>query len=112
MSYANRYVINRLVFALVMLLLALLFARLFFPQGEPEQERISGLVIEVNQGETQSLRSGNRVELVTARLRLEDGNETRLGFFHRRPRVGETVQVLRLHYPNGEIRYRLIGEHE
>lgn len=108
MSYADNYVRTRVVFVLVMLVLVLSAMLLLRPSGTPEEQRVSGVVVEVNRGEGEGLRSGQSASLVTARIAFENGQETRLPFFDREPQVGEQIAIMRLTFPNGEIRYRRI----
>ena len=104
--YAYRYIRNRMVFAIILLLLALSAAWLFFPQGKPEVNRVTGTVVEVNRGQAEGRHSGT-VTLITARIRLEDGSQTRILINGTPPSVGETVHLNEQVYPNGERRYRL-----
>ncbi|MFN3712255.1 MAG: hypothetical protein ACK4SX_01215 [Alcanivoracaceae bacterium] len=107
MSYAYRYIRNRYVFALIMLVLSVLFALWYFPQGEPERRLITGAVVEVNHGATTSVRTGQPANLVTVKVALDDGSVVRVMVMGREPRVGERVSLQELTYPDGERRYQL-----
>lgn len=107
MSYAYRYVRNRLVFALVMVVLVAAFAWWYFPQGTAEQRLVPATVVEVNSGTAKSFRTGENVTLQTVTVRLEDGREVVLPVFGRTPQSGDRVTLLESTYPEGEVRYTL-----
>lgn len=112
MSYAYQYVRNRVVFALVMVTLSAAFALWYFPSDKPEKRSVMGTVIELNQGTTTSFRTGQEATLVTARVRLDDGQEVRLMVLGRRPHSGQRVSVIEQVYPSGERRYVLASASE
>jgi|SRR5690606_9895404 len=107
MSYAYRYVRNRLVFALVMVVLAAAFAWWYFPQGTAEQRLVTATVIEVKSSTVKNFRTGENSVLETVTVRLEDGREVVLPVLGRAPQRGDRVTLLELTYPEGEVRYTL-----
>lgn len=107
MSYAYRYVRNRLVLALVMVVLSVAFAWWYFPPGAPDQQLVAATVVEVNSSTVKSLRTGENVTLQTVTVKLEDGREVVLPVFGRSPQRGERVTLLEARYPEGEVRYTL-----
>jgi hypothetical protein len=106
-SYAYQYVRNRVVFALVMVAISAAFALWYFPSDKPEIRSVMGTVIELNQGSTTSIRTGQEAELVTARVQLDDGQEVRLMVLGRRPQSGQRVSVIERRYADGQRRYTL-----
>lgn len=107
MSYAYRYLRNRFVLALVMVVLSVAFAWWYFPQGAPEQQLVAATVVEVNSSTVKSLRTGENVTMQTVTARLEDGRTVVLPVFGRSPQRGERVTLLEARYPEGEVRYTL-----
>ncbi|WP_017842827.1 hypothetical protein [Methylotuvimicrobium buryatense] len=89
-----------------MLLIALFSAWALFPSGKPEVRTVTGTVIEVNQGESQSWKTGSRVSLVTARIRVGD-IEPRVMITGQLPVVGSEIELVEETYPDGQVRYRL-----
>lgn len=112
MSYAYQYVRNRIVFALIMVMLSAAFALWYFPAGSPEKHYVRATVLEVHESTTTSLRTRQDVTLVTVRVRLEDGQEVLLSAFGQRPEQGQRVTVIEQVYPDGERRYVLASAAE
>lgn len=105
------YVSNRLRFLVVVMGFALVAGLWLLPQGAPVTGQVSATVLEVNEGTATGLRSGQSVTLVTLRVRLETGEETRVQVLGRPPAVGDAVMLLESAYPDGKRRYRLLPEH-
>ncbi|KGK41057.1 hypothetical protein LH51_17430 [Nitrincola sp. A-D6] len=107
-TYAHNY---RLIRTVVPLLILVIAALLFWsPSPDPEtlQTRsVTGQVVEVNTGEGEVLRSGQTVRMTTARVRLPNGDETRV-LVQRQPlAVGDTVELIEARDAEGRVRYRL-----
>lgn len=111
MSYAHNYIINRAVFAIVMLCASIAFAMWFFPSDTPQQTRVMGTVVEINTGTSKDQglfgngRTSSTVTLVTAKIRLENGQEFRLAVFGRQVEIGQEVALIERTYADGEKRY-------
>jgi hypothetical protein len=90
-----------------MVTLSAAFALWHFPSDKPEKRSVMGTVLELNQGTTTSFRTGQEATLVTARVRLDDGQEVRLMVLGRRPQNGQRVSVIEQRYADGELRYTL-----
>lgn len=107
-SYANNYRLLRTVIPLLILVIA---ALLFWsPSPDPETletRPVIGEVIEVNTGEGESLRSGQTVRMTTARVRLPNGDETRVLVQRQQLVVGDSVELLESRDAEGRVRYRL-----
>ena len=102
----QNYILNRAIFALIMLLIALFSAWALFSPGKPEVRSVTGTVIEVNQGESQSWKTGSRVSLVTTRVQVGDV-VTRVMVTGQLPAVGSVIELVEETYPDGQVRYRL-----
>ncbi len=113
MSYdAYQYIRNRIVFAVIMVVLSAAFALWYFPSGTPEQRFIKATVLEVHEGTSTSLRTKQEVTLITVRVRLDNGQEVLLNGFGQRPEPGQSVTVIERAYPDGERRYVLASPAE
>lgn len=102
---ARAYIRNRLVFLCIILLIAVFTARFLFPQGEPVVQRVQGIIIEINQGEGESLRTGTSTTLTTARVQLPDGSETRVMVSGASLQPGQRIQLIEQRFPDGTLRY-------
>ncbi len=103
----RHYLSHRLIFFGIAMLVALLGALWVFPQGEPVLREQSATVLEVNEGNATSLRTGSPATLITIRVALPDDTQTRVQVFGHIPAVGDTVTLIEAHYPDGTRRYRL-----
>ncbi|PSF12921.1 hypothetical protein [Marinobacter shengliensis] len=102
---ARAYIRNRIVFLCIILLIAVFTARFLFPQGEPVVQRVQGIIIEINQGEGESLRTGTSTTLTTARVLLPDGSETRVMVSGASLQPGQRIQLIEQRFPDGTLRY-------
>ncbi|KPQ28054.1 MAG: hypothetical protein HLUCCX14_12070 [Marinobacter excellens HL-55] len=102
---ARAYIRNRIVFLCIILLIAVVTARFLFPQGEPTIQRVQATVIEINQGEGESLRTGVSTTLTTARVQLADGTETRVMISGSGLQPGQSIQLIEQRFPDGTLRY-------
>lgn len=105
--YAESYRLTRVLFLGTGLLVAALLLWISLNQPTPSLHQVSGMVLEVNIGQGQGLRSGSSVQLATARIRLEDGRETRVLLQSPLPEIGQKLILIEARYADGERRYRL-----
>lgn len=107
-NYANQYRLIRTVIPLLILIIAAVY--FLFPSSNRdlvESIAVVGTVIEVNTGEGQSLRTEQTVRMTTARIRLANGDETRLLVQSQRLSEGDLVELIEMRYDDGRVRYRL-----
>ncbi|QEW05948.1 hypothetical protein [Nitrincola iocasae] len=106
-SYANNY---RLIRAMVPLLILVIAVLVFWsPSPDPdslETRSVTGQVIEVNTGEGEALRSGQTVRMTTARVRLPNGDETRVLVQRQQLAVGDSVELIEARDADGRVKYR------
>ncbi|MBT1449669.1 hypothetical protein KJ365_02155 [Glaciecola sp. XM2] len=107
MSYAYYYRRNRVIFVIIMLLLTI-GAWLWLRQsGEVTISQTTGVIMEVNQGTTNSVRTGNNVTFMTARIKLEDGAVINAPVFGMRLSQGDRVSVIVRTESDGAARYKI-----
>lgn len=107
MSYAYRYVRNRVVLALALVVVGAVLWWWHAPSETVQRREITATVIEVNSSSTKSFRSGQNVSLRSARVRLEDGRERVVPVFTSPPQPGDRVTLLESVSADGETRYAL-----
>ena len=107
-SYAHNY---RLIRAVIPLLILVIAAMLFWsPTPDPETletRPVTGQVVEVNTGEGEALRSGQTVRMTTARIRLPNGDETRVLVQRQQLAVGDAIELIETRDAEGRVKYRL-----
>lgn len=98
----------------IVLLVAILAVFSADPFGSLDRETaasparaVEGTVMEVNSGEGQSLRSGNTVRMVTARIALDDGAETRILLNRITLQPGERITLLETVRADGTRHFKL-----
>lgn len=106
MNYAERYRYRRVVWFIPVLLV--LFFLLWQETREPAPilRYVQGRVIEVNTAESQGLR-GSSVQMTTARVRVEEGYETRVLVMGQNLRVGDAVTLTESLREDGSKHYSL-----
>jgi hypothetical protein len=111
MSYAHAYILNRAVFAIVILCVCLGFAMWILPEEPPQLSRVTGTVVEINTGSSNDsglfsrAQTTSTVSFTTAKIRLENGQEFRLPVFGQQIKMGQEVALIERTYADGEKRY-------
>lgn len=107
-SYAHNY---RLIRTVIPLLILVIVAMLFWsPTPDPETleiRSVTGQVVEVNTGEAEALRSDQTVRMTTARIRLPNGDETRVLVQRQQLAVGDAIELIETRDAEGRVKYRL-----
>ena len=107
-SYASNYRLLRTVIPLLIIVIAALV--FWSPTPDPETletRSVTGQVVELNTGEGETLRSGQTMRMTTARVRLPNGDETRVLVQRQQLAVGDAVELIEVRDAEGRVRYRL-----